>query len=131
MRLFFVFLAIVSVFVAGGVFPIHSPTPLGRTLLFLYAHVPGVAGLRTTYKVTAQLNLALALLLGFGVEALWNKVARQRRAGLWRAAVLITAVCVVASNAYPLWLGRLYDPARGLGSIPAYWQQALARLDSP
>jgi hypothetical protein len=55
-RLFFLFLAIVGVFVTAGVFPVHSPTPFGRMLLNAYRSVPGAAGLRTTYKFASGLN---------------------------------------------------------------------------
>jgi len=128
-RLFFVFLAIVSVIVAGGVFPVSSPTPFGRSLLFLYDHVSGAAGLRTTYKVTAQLNLALAILAGFGLEALWIRLAGAPRRVAWRAFVAGVATLIIVANAYPLWIGHLYNPARGVGEIPSYWQQTLAFLD--
>jgi arabinofuranan 3-O-arabinosyltransferase len=128
-RLFFVFLAIVSVIVAGGLFPVASSTPFGRALVWAYDHVPGAAGLRTTYKVTAQLNLALAVLVAFGLDALWRRLRSVPRVVLWRSVVLATLFVVVAANAYPLWTGRLYNPARGVAGIPSYWKQAVAFLD--
>ncbi len=56
LRLFFLFLLAVAVFVTAGVFPVHSPTPFGRFLLHAYREVPGAAGLRTTYKFASALN---------------------------------------------------------------------------
>jgi arabinofuranan 3-O-arabinosyltransferase len=38
-------------------------------------------------------------------------------------------VVVIGANGYPLWSGRLYNPARGVAGVPVYWQQALASLD--
>jgi arabinofuranan 3-O-arabinosyltransferase len=128
-RLFFLLLAVISVFVAGGLFPVSSPTPFGRFLTWMYDHVPGAAGLRTTYKVTAQINLGFALLVGFGLAALWRASARLRRPQLARGLALALAIAVIGGNAYPLWAGKLYNPARGVGLIPFYWQRALNELD--
>jgi arabinofuranan 3-O-arabinosyltransferase len=129
-RLFFLFLGLLAVFVSSGVFPAQSPTPYGHFLKFLYAHVPGVAGLRTTYKVTAQVNLAFAVLAGVGVEALWRRTSQVPRSNMVRGAVLATVLLVIGSNSYLLWTGGLYNPSRGMPGVPAYWQGALAELDS-
>jgi arabinofuranan 3-O-arabinosyltransferase len=129
-RLYFVFLAILAVFVSGGVFPIGSPSPYGRLLNFLYAHVPGVAGLRTTYKVTAQLTLAFAVLAGIGFEELWRRAAAMPRSIMLRGVILATVLLVIGSNSYLLWTGGLYNPARGTAAVPAYWQEALRTLDA-
>jgi arabinofuranan 3-O-arabinosyltransferase len=128
-RLFFVLLGVVAVFVAMGVFPVGSPSPFGHLLLFSYNHVPGVAGLRTTYKVTAQVNLSLAILAGIGLEAWHTRVARLPRSAPLRAGVVALAIVVIGTNAFPLWTGHLYDPERSTGPIPSYWKQALSALD--
>jgi arabinofuranan 3-O-arabinosyltransferase len=128
-RLYFLLLATVAVFVSVGIFPVRSPSPFGRVLSLAYAHVTGVVGLRTTYKVTAEVNLALALLAGVGLEQLWIRLRTARRSTLLRWLVLATVVAVIGANGYPLWTGRLYNPARGVAGVPVYWQQALASLD--
>ncbi len=126
-RLFFLFLGILATVVVAGIFPIGSPTPIGHLLLFAYAHVPGAAGLRTTYKFGGTLNLALAVLCGMGIESAWLRL-RPSSTWLWRAAVAV-AVIVIVANAFPLWTGQLYTPkSRSTAGIPAYWQQALRFL---
>ena len=95
----------------------------------MYAHVPGAAGLRTTYKVTAQVNLSLAVLFAFGVEALVARLRSVPRATLFRAVAVAAVMAIVVSNAYPLWIGHLYNRSRGVGAIPPYWSQALDVLD--
>jgi arabinofuranan 3-O-arabinosyltransferase len=129
-RLYFLLSAVAAVFVSTGIFPFSHPSPFGRALLFAYAHVPGVAGLRTTYKVTPELNLALAVLAGVGFEALWLRARRAGRQTLARAAVLASVMVVLGANGYPFWTGRLYNSARGTGEVPGYWQQALGELDA-
>ncbi|HEV8420323.1 MAG TPA: alpha-(1-_3)-arabinofuranosyltransferase family protein, partial [Actinomycetota bacterium] len=128
-RLYFLLLAVMAVFVSVGVFPVPSPSPFGRFLLWSYDNIPGVAGLRTTYKVTAELNLAVAILAGIGLEALWRELAHARRHVLIRGAILALALLVIGANGYPLWMGRLYNPARGTAAVPEYWQRALEALD--
>jgi arabinofuranan 3-O-arabinosyltransferase len=73
-RVFFLLAGILAVFFASGLFPVSAPTPFGRALLWAYRHVPGVGGLRTTYKVTATVNLAFAVLAAVGVAALWGRL---------------------------------------------------------
>jgi arabinofuranan 3-O-arabinosyltransferase len=128
-RLYLLLLSVVAVFVSMGAFPTKSPSPFGRTLLWAYDHIPGVAGLRTTYKVTAEINLALAILAGIGVEALWHRAARTRRPVLARAGCVVVVMAILGANGYPLFTGRLYNPARGTRGVPAYWQQALDELN--
>jgi len=128
-RLFFVILAIVAVFISIGIFPVGSSSPFGHVLLFLYDHVWGVAGLRTTYKVTAEINLSIAILAGVGLEHLYERVGERTRRLLPRLAVAGVAVALIAANGFPLWTGRLYNDLRSTGPIPRYWQQALAALD--
>jgi arabinofuranan 3-O-arabinosyltransferase len=128
-RLFFLLLLVVSVFVGVGIFQPSDPTPFGRALLFLYGHVPGTAGLRTTYKAVMVVNLCVAVLAGIGIAALWDRLAAKKAPRLVRTAALLGVVLVVGANAYPLWAGRLYNPAHGLRQVPGYWRDALNELD--
>ncbi len=129
-RLYFLLLAVVGVFVAVGIYPVVHQSGFGHALLWAYAHVTGVEGLRTTYKVMAEVNLSLAVLAGVGFEALWVAVRRARRPRPVRIAVVGLVAVVVAANGYPLWTGGLYDSHLGVGAVPAYWQRALAVLDA-
>ncbi len=128
-RIYFVLLGALAVFISVGIFPFRAPSPFGRALSWAYAHVTGVAGLRTTYKVTAEVNLAMALLAGIGLEALWTRLSTRGRRRSLRWVALAAAVVIVGANGYPLWTGHLYNPARGVAGVPAYWKQALASLD--
>lgn len=128
-RLFLVLLAGAGVFVSAGVFPVRAPTPFGHLLTLAYDHLRGAAGLRTTYKFTAEVNLAFAVLAGIGVEALWAHLDLTRSYRCRRVGLVTLTSLVLALNAYPLWTGGLYNPAHGAPPVPAYWRQALAVLD--
>jgi arabinofuranan 3-O-arabinosyltransferase len=128
-RLFFVLAGIIGVIVSAGVFPTPSPTPFGRALLWAYNHVPGAAGLRTTYKITSLVNLAFAVLAAMGVAALWSRLGSTSRGTMRRAGLALLIAVVVGANSYALVSGRLYNPAHGVKDVPGYWGQALARLD--
>ncbi|HXJ66824.1 MAG TPA: alpha-(1-_3)-arabinofuranosyltransferase family protein [Actinomycetota bacterium] len=124
-RLLFVLLAILSVVVMTGIFPVHRPTPFGNALLNAYARIPGAVGLRTTYKLGGLLALSIAVLLGVGLQELrlrWTpNVAR------WATAV---AAVLVVIGSIPIWTGDLYAAYRTSGPVPDYWQRALASLQS-
>jgi arabinofuranan 3-O-arabinosyltransferase len=126
-RLFFVLLVIGAVVVMAGIFPVDRPSPFGRFLLFSYDHVPGAAGLRTTYKVGSALTLALAVLFGVGLEAAAVRLREVGRGNLDRVLVR-GAVLVLLLNAIPLWSGGLYDVGRTAAPLPAYWRLALDEL---
>jgi arabinofuranan 3-O-arabinosyltransferase len=128
LRAFFVLLAILAVFVAGGVFPVESQTPFARILAWSYAHVPGTSGLRTTYKFVATVNLSLAVLVAMGVEPALAALHRLRMGKVVPAIALAAAFALLATNAYPLWTGSLYPRQRSMAGVPAYWQHALTDL---
>ena len=122
-------LAITSVFVASGIYPPAAPSPFGHALLWAYGHVPGAAGLRTTYKATAEVCLAVAILMAFGLDALWERLSRVRPSLVFKGLALAAISSLVWLNAAPLVQGRMYDPSHGLGTIPGYWKQAFSALD--
>jgi arabinofuranan 3-O-arabinosyltransferase len=127
-RLFFVLLLVVSVFVAMGIFQPSTPTPFGRALLFLYDHVPGASGLRTTYKAVMAMNLAVAVLVGIGATGMWRRLSAARNPVRVRVIALLALVLLVGANAYPLWTGHLYNPVHGVREVPAYWRDALQEI---
>ena len=128
LRLFFVLLAILSVFVVSGIFPVTSPTPFGALLSWAYTHVPGVGGLRTTYKFAAAIELSLAVLVGMGVDPALAALRRARRPSLVTAAAVAATFVVIVANGFPLWSGNLYPTRASTPAIPAYWHEALADL---
>ena len=122
-RLLFVLLAILSVVVMAGIFPVHNPTPFGKALLQAYAHVPGAEGLRTTYKLGGLLALSISVLIGVGLQEL-----RVRRSpGTARVATAVAAVLVLLASV-PIWTGGLYPAYRTSAAVPDYWQRAIATL---
>jgi arabinofuranan 3-O-arabinosyltransferase len=129
MRFLFLFLATAGVVGMAGIFPTDSPTPFGRTLLFLYDHVLAIAGLRTTYKLGATLNISLAILAGVGLEEGWVRL--RPRSG-WslagRPLIAAAAVTIIGASSFPLWAGR-FEPPRSSGPIPDYWRSALQYLE--
>ena len=127
-RLFFVLLAVVSVFVVAGIFPVNASTPFGRLLGWSYTHIPGVGGLRTTYKFASAIELSLAVLVGMGVDPTLAALRRLRRPALVTPTAVAATFAVVAVIAYPLWSGHLYPERSSTGDIPAYWQRALSDL---
>lgn len=127
-RLLFVFLLAVSVVVMVGAFPIAHPSPFGRVLLWAYGHVPGVGGLRTTYKGAGTVLLSLGVLAGVGVERAWQRARTAPRAPVLRPLVVAAAVAALVVPSLPLVTGALYGPARSAGALPAYWEQALGWL---
>jgi arabinofuranan 3-O-arabinosyltransferase len=128
LRLFFALLAILSVFVVSGIFPVTSPTPFGRLLSWAYTHVPGVGGLRTTYKFSAAIELSLAVLVGMGVDPAIAAIRRVRRPALALAGVATLTFGAIAADGYPLWSGHLYAARASMPGIPDYWKRALADL---
>src|SRR5262249_23579130 len=92
LRLLFGGLAVMSVVLMAGAYPVAPPTPFGRALLAASRSVPGASGLRTTYKVAPVLALAMALLLGAGVAEGWAWLmgqTRSRGAAPWAVAGLV------------------------------------------
>ena len=129
-RVFFLLLSAVSLVVAMGIFPVSHSTPFGRLLLEAYARVPGAQGLRTTYKLITTLNLSLAVLAGVGVQAVWDRARWAGRRRWTRVGAVSVVALIVATAAMPLLEGRVYNRAHGTGSLPTYWQDALATLES-
>jgi arabinofuranan 3-O-arabinosyltransferase len=129
LRLFFVFLLIVSVLVMAGIFPVSSPSPFGHFLLFSYDHITGAQGLRTTYKMGMALSLSIAVLLGIGLdEAVRIGTARPRFA-VGTIALGIATFLVLMTVAWPLWTGHLYTGLRSAPEPPDYWKRALSFME--
>jgi hypothetical protein len=128
-RALFVLMAVAGVVVMAGIYPVGDLTPYGRALLRAYDSIPGLTGLRTTYKFAGTLALSLSLLAGFGATAGWHWMRARRR---WRAlaplALLPLALGLFAGG-WPAFTGSLYPAFRSTQSIPEYWQDAVASLE--
>ncbi len=99
-----------------------------RSYRWAYTHVPGVGGLRTTYKFAAAIELSLAVLVGMGVDPALAALRRARRPSLVTAAAVAATFVVIVANGFPLWSGNLYPTRASTPAIPAYWHEALADL---
>ena len=115
-------LVAIGIPVMVGLFPVDSPSPLGRLLDAAFDDVPGAIAFRTTNKVGPLVALGYAVLIALGVEV----AARRAWTPRTRALAAATAAGVVAVAVYPAWSGDLYP--RGL-RIPDYWHEAAADLD--
>ncbi|HEU0213225.1 MAG TPA: alpha-(1-_3)-arabinofuranosyltransferase family protein [Jiangellaceae bacterium] len=106
-----------------GQHPPDHPSPLGRTLGWLFEHVPAVAAFRTTNKAGSVLVLGAALALAGaaayvvrGTPARWRIVAGIGVFGL-----------VTAAAVHPALAGRLFTVEY---DVPDYWRAAATDLDA-
>jgi hypothetical protein len=129
-RAFFVLVAFVGFVISVGANPYHDPSVLGRLFKSFASSSSFGLALRSTARAVPLLALAVAVLIGLGVNALagaWS--ARGLRfAGVGLAAAV---VALAALNLPSLWTGDLYgnNLARD-EDIPEYWQAAIADLDA-
>lgn len=119
-----------------------SQPPGLRWYPWLYEHLPGLAGLRVPARAGGIVQVALALLAGFGLAALFALARASTRR--WLTPVIATALgCFIlaesvsypASYAVPVWLGeeavaRSTDDYPALGRNPAGLSPASTAVDS-
>src|ERR687897_2949672 len=105
-----------------GQHPPQHPSPLGRTLGWLFEQVPLVGAFRTTNKVGSVLFLGATLALAMGVSYLVRRsTARWRVLAGLGAFVLVTTAAV-----HPALAGRLFTVEY---DVPAYWRAAARDLE--
>ena len=152
-RLLFALMALTSLVVMVGAYPLADPSPSGDGLLRSLRSVAFLGAFRNVYKAGPGLVIGTSVLFGCGavaavrwlpmqlrraVEAQTAAGRRARRRGTstrrrWRAGEVVAAlglVVVLVVNATPFWTGGVYNDAQRLDGIPAYWEQALGWLDS-
>ena len=107
----------------GGPASPDHPSPLGRTLGWLFEHVPVVGAFRTTNKVGAVLVLGAALALATAGSVLMMRRTTAR----WRIVAGLGVVGLVAIAAvHPAVTGRLFTVEY---DVPDYWRAAAADID--
>jgi hypothetical protein len=112
-------------------FGLNPAQPPGlRWYPWLFEHLPGLAGLRSPARAGGIVQIALALLAGFGLAAVFAALQRTRRrlavaaaAGALGVVLVAESVAFPASYAVPVWLGegavgRPTDDYPALGSNP-------------
>lgn len=128
-RLFYAALVAMSVPIMVGLWPVDSPSPLGRVFDWGFENAVLVRGLRTTYKAGAVLSIGVAVLGAVGIASLLQRPRsgsldeRYRVIAGATAAWVLVAMVVVA--AFPFWTGHLYNSDDGYEELPDYWGQAL------
>lgn len=124
-RAYFVALIVVGVVIAVAAHPWDDPSPLGKVFQqFATSSTAGLA-LRSGTRAMPLMVLGFAALLAAGLNAL---ITRLRVVGLVASAA-VGVLAVV--NLAPLWQGDFI--ASNLSrpeSIPSYWTDAAAHLDS-
>ncbi|MGH2857452.1 MAG: alpha-(1-_3)-arabinofuranosyltransferase domain-containing protein, partial [Solirubrobacteraceae bacterium] len=116
-------LALLALLVMSVGYPTGTPARSGAT--FIYNHLSAIQFLRTTYKAGPLAALAIALLAGTGMGALWERLGA--RAGVRRTGALAVSGALVVLAALPLFEGRALELT--WRSVPAAWTQAGAYLD--
>jgi len=92
-RAFFALLVVVGLVLSVGAHPYDHPTPLGGVLKAFMTDTTAGLALRSTDRATPLVLIGLAMLLGAGVSALWQRLAKV---GL--VTGLVVAGLVVANN---------------------------------
>ena len=124
-RAFFLLLLFVGLILSVGPFPFSHPTAVGGALKSFMTNTTAGLALRSTDRATPLVLLALFMLLGSGLTALWSR---------FHIAGLVTAVLVaglVVANNPSLFLGdtianNFTQPA----SLPSYQLAAINHLNA-
>ena len=124
-RAFFLLLLFVGLILSVGPFPFSNPTAVGGVLKAFMTDTTAGLALRSTDRATPLVLLALFMLLGSGLSALWSR---------FHIAGLVTAVLVaglVVANNPSLFLGdtianNFTQPA----ALPSYQLAAIKHLNA-
>ena len=124
-RAFFLLLLFVGLVLSVGPFPFSHPTEIGGALKSFMTNTTAGLALRSTDRATPLVLLALFMLLGSGLTALWSR---------FHIAGLVTAILVaglVVANNPSLFLGdtianNFTQPA----SLPSYQLAAIKHLNA-
>ena len=115
-------LVALSALLMVGLHPPDHPSPVGLAMRYVFEHVTAAAAFRTTNKAGSVLVLGMALLVAVGGASLVRRLPRQRLV----ASSAALAVLLVGS-AWPAFSGGLYSDQL---TVPAYWKQAAAAVDT-
>ncbi|HZJ28313.1 MAG TPA: alpha-(1-_3)-arabinofuranosyltransferase family protein, partial [Acidimicrobiia bacterium] len=130
-RTYFVLLLAVGVAIAVGTYPYDAPSPAGSIFRHLANSSSAGLALRSTGRATPLVVLAVAVLLGMGINALATRFSDAATPRRWipiGAAVGVGALAV--ANFPSLWTGTYYGSnLERDADVPQYWQDAIAALD--
>ena len=128
-RILFAMMALTSLVVLVGAYPLNEPSPLGSQVYRAFTNVTAFFVFRNTYKAGAGMVMGISALFGVGTVALVRRVWHRGRD---RQLALIPALGVVAAlfvAAFPFWSNNLYNPTQQSVELPEYWVNALKYLD--
>ncbi len=123
-RTYFILVTVVGMVLAVGPNPYSHPTGVGSLLKAFMVDTTAGLAMRSTDRASPLVILGLAVFLGAGVSAVWN---RTRVVGL---VVGAGAVAAVAAASTPLWSGQIVANGFTQPAVPpAYTRRAAAALD--
>ncbi len=132
-RAYFVALLVVGTVAAVGAFPYGDPSPLGA--LFKSWATGSSAGLamRSTPRAVPLVALAVAVLLGAGLEAI-ARATRERtstpRSNVLRVGAVVVVIGLALLEFAPVWRdGYIAERDSRDEDVPAYWLDAARAID--
>ena len=129
-RLFFVALLLVGMVIAVGPSPYADPTPLGGVFKAFAGSSSAGLALRSTARATPLVILALAIMLGLGVNTGFASLRRNGHRVLGAALVGVVMILIV-TNLPAIVNGTFYGKnLERPEQIPTYWTQAAKYLDA-
>jgi arabinofuranan 3-O-arabinosyltransferase len=129
-RLYFAVLALVGLAIAVGTHPYGDPSPVGALLkAFADRSTAGLA-LRSVGRAVPLVAIALAVLLGVGVNALVRRLDTSGR-HQWSIAVIGMVGVLIVVSLPALWNDTFYGKnLQRPEHVPSYWTDAIADLDA-
>jgi arabinofuranan 3-O-arabinosyltransferase len=124
-RSYFIMLVVVGMILSVGPFPFTHPTAIGGVLKAFMTDTTAGLALRSTDRATPVVLLGLAMLLGSGITALWNRVSRT---GLVTA--LVIGALVIANNPSLFNGDTIANNFTQPASLPGYQQAAINHLNA-
>ncbi|MCL6094880.1 MAG: alpha-(1-_3)-arabinofuranosyltransferase [Actinobacteria bacterium] len=123
-RTYLVIIGLVGLALSVGTHPFNSPSPFGAILKLWMLHTTEGMAMRSTDRATPLVVLALAMLLGAGVQTVWT---RWHKVGA--VSTFLIASLILANNP-PLFNGNTIaaDFTRP-EHLPKYYYQAANYLD--
>ncbi len=111
--LFFAILSIIGLFLVKGV-----NEPFGFFYKFFYENIPGFWIFREPFSKFTLINtLSFSVLLGFSVEAIYNKInnskflSREKLVHIFSKSVLILVLLIIIIASHPLITGKVIQDA--------------------
>jgi arabinofuranan 3-O-arabinosyltransferase len=127
-RLLFALMALTSLVVMVGAYPLSNPSPAGSAILRSFNQLASLSAFRNTYKAGPGLVIGVSVLFGYGVAAAARRL--RHRSPAWGRVPVVLAAVVLVVNAVPFWTGGIYNENQRYREVPDYWDAALTWLDA-